>query len=259
MPRVLEFTFHRKDRVSHKEFTNFFPHPLDFANTQNPPLYLPGNWFGSASFSVNKIIAGSKGIIHIGAKTGQEAATYAKYVDKVLWIEPVPEVFETLLSNIESYQGQIAIRALVSSSSGETRQLTISNNTNSSSVYELVEYEDVWPGVDYVKSMDMQTITLVDLLHTHNINSEDYDILCMNTQGSELDILKGAGSILKQFTYIVGVVPTFNAYEGGCQLAEYNDYLQGFGFRECMRRYFGAKNDSSCYMDIAYQNNNFIM
>ena len=40
-----------------------------------------------------------KGVIHVGANTGQEMELYAKYKLPVVWIEPIPEVFETLKQN----------------------------------------------------------------------------------------------------------------------------------------------------------------
>lgn len=42
-----------------------------------------------------------KGIIHVGANTGQEMELYAKYKLPVVWIEPIPEVFETLQNNLK--------------------------------------------------------------------------------------------------------------------------------------------------------------
>lgn len=48
IPRMLEFTFLRKDRVSSKTPTTSFPHPLDRQNVQKngkPDFPLPGCWY----------------------------------------------------------------------------------------------------------------------------------------------------------------------------------------------------------------------
>ena len=46
VPRVMEFTFLRNDRITNSEFQSVFPHPLDFDNiTQNPPMVLPACWY----------------------------------------------------------------------------------------------------------------------------------------------------------------------------------------------------------------------
>lgn len=45
MPRVMEFTFQRRDRISRSAFVSSFPHPLDGDNTVNVTLPLPRCWY----------------------------------------------------------------------------------------------------------------------------------------------------------------------------------------------------------------------
>jgi len=46
IPRVIEMTLIRKDRVRSTEFARMFPHPLDFTNNPNEPdVPLPAPWF----------------------------------------------------------------------------------------------------------------------------------------------------------------------------------------------------------------------
>ena len=45
IPRVMEFTFLRRDRGLYESFQTQFPHPLDFDNTSNAPLHLPTCWY----------------------------------------------------------------------------------------------------------------------------------------------------------------------------------------------------------------------
>lgn len=45
MPRVMEFTFQRRDRIVRQAFVTSFPHPLDADNTINAPLPLPRCWY----------------------------------------------------------------------------------------------------------------------------------------------------------------------------------------------------------------------
>jgi hypothetical protein len=47
IPRVAEFTFLRNDRIVNPSYTNSFPHPLDFDNTENPHLPLPKCWYSN--------------------------------------------------------------------------------------------------------------------------------------------------------------------------------------------------------------------
>lgn len=50
IPRVMEFTFLRKDRISTGEFQGVFPHALDFDNTPNPSIVLPECWYYKRRF-----------------------------------------------------------------------------------------------------------------------------------------------------------------------------------------------------------------
>lgn len=45
IPRLMEFTFLRKDRVLTKSLSKSFPHELDSNNTAAAPLELPKNWY----------------------------------------------------------------------------------------------------------------------------------------------------------------------------------------------------------------------
>ena len=45
IPRVVEFTFHRRDRITNQTFCTSFPHPLDADNTAKKTLVLPPCWY----------------------------------------------------------------------------------------------------------------------------------------------------------------------------------------------------------------------
>ena len=53
------------------------------------------------------------GLIHIGANTGQERNEYEQYSLAVIWVEPIPEIFDQLKKNIASYQNQKAFEYLL--------------------------------------------------------------------------------------------------------------------------------------------------
>ncbi|MGC8170010.1 hypothetical protein, partial [Salmonella enterica] len=68
----------------------------------------------------------------------------------VLWIEPIPTVFETLQAYIANYPKQKAVQALITDRDGQEITLHIANNAGaSSSIFELGEHKDVWPDVAY--------------------------------------------------------------------------------------------------------------
>ena len=49
LPRIMEFTFYRNDRITKREYATQFPHPLDAENTAKAPLVLPRCWYRADS------------------------------------------------------------------------------------------------------------------------------------------------------------------------------------------------------------------
>ena len=45
IPRILEMTFYRNDRLKQRSYCQTFPHPLDHDNTKKRPLILPECWY----------------------------------------------------------------------------------------------------------------------------------------------------------------------------------------------------------------------
>jgi hypothetical protein len=45
IPRMMEFTFFRNDRINSRRFQSTFPHPLDRDNTSNSTVILPDYWY----------------------------------------------------------------------------------------------------------------------------------------------------------------------------------------------------------------------
>jgi hypothetical protein len=116
----------------------------------------PDDYLGSCS-----------GVIHVGANNGQERDDYARHNLKVAWIEPIPELFETLRQNISSLPDQVAINALIADQDGKPYTFHFaSNNGASSSILDLHSHKDIWPNVHYVRDIAMKSSTLKTALET---------------------------------------------------------------------------------------------
>jgi len=194
------------------------------------------------------------GVIHVGANTGQERNLYAKHGLRVLWIEPIPEVFNQLVSNIQDYENQSAIMALITDCDGKEYEFHISSNEGaSSSVFDLNLHKDIWPSVEYVSTLKLKSVTLPALLRINQLDPKKYDALVLDTQGSELLILQGCSEILPNFKYIQMEAADFEAYKDCCQLRDINQYLNLKGFREWGRKKFATHPNKGSYYDIIYR------
>lgn len=194
-----------------------------------------------------------RGVIHVGANAAQERMLYADKLLQVVWIEPLADVFRLLQGNIKDLPSQIGINALVGERDGEKTTFYVSPGTRAaSSIFPLKEVTEIWPDVTFESERVMITKTLPTLLAENNINLSDFQCLILDTQGSELMILRGAESILHVFDYIKLEVANFEAYSGCATLPQVTDYLLSLGFEEFSRRCFASSGERK-YYDIVYR------
>src|ERR1700687_1715656 len=116
-----------------------------------------------------------KGLIHVGGNTGQERALYAAQGLRVVWVEPIPDVFETLVKNLTDYPSQKAYRYLVAGEDGREFTLNTSNYGGvSSSILPLARHREMWPEVDYSGEIKMVGTTLPAFLGKERLRLAEY-------------------------------------------------------------------------------------
>jgi FkbM family methyltransferase len=202
----------------------------------------------------NRFLRSARGVVHVGANVGQERALYDRHGLDVLWIEPIPDVFAELVTNIASFPRQRALECLVTDRDDESYQFHIANNGGeSSSILPLKEHRDVWPKVDFTKTITLRSSTLATVLARERIDLERYNTLVMDTQGSELLVLKGAEPVLERFRFIKTEVPDFEAYAGCAQLGDITRFLGQRGYEELSRHRFATRAKGGSYFDVVYR------
>lgn len=195
-----------------------------------------------------------RGVIHVGANAGAERKSYAEKLLRALWIEPIPEVFRQLSDNLRGLRGQQAVQALVTDRDGERLELNVSSgNMASSSIFELHDHRKLWPRITMERKISVTSTTLPTLLHARGIDCDDYDALVVDTQGSELLVLRGAEPILHAFKYIKTEAADFESYRGCCRLDDIGAYLGGNGFVEVSRHCFKSLGGDLNYYDVLYR------
>ena len=195
-----------------------------------------------------------RGVVHVGANSGQERALYDSYRLPVLWIEPIPEVFATLQKNIASYPDQQAVQALVAAEDGvEVDFHVASNDGASSSMLEMAKHKDIWPTVDFKRSLRMTTRTLPTVVAAAGLDMTHYNGLIMDTQGSELLVLRGAVPLLHHFDFVKTEVADFESYKGCCQLSDLGPFMDEHGFDEIARHRFRNLEPGKAYYDVVYK------
>lgn len=172
----------------------------------------------------------------------------------VIWIEPIPELFNQLNANIRHLRNQRALLALVTDTDDREYRFNIANNNGmSSSILGFKQHKDVWPSVEYTNTILLRSITLTTLFQREQINASKYNALVIDTQGSELLVLLGSPPILSHFEYIKTEVADFESYEGCCQLSDINGFMVSHGYQELSRTRFASRARGGSYFDIVYR------
>jgi FkbM family methyltransferase len=172
----------------------------------------------------------------------------------VLWIEPVPESFAVLQENLRDFPMQRALQGLVTDKDDEPYDFHVaSNEGGSSSILEMDLHREVWPNVKFTRTIRLRSVTLATLLRRHAIEPSGFDVLVMDTQGSELLVLKGAEPLLGGIRYIVTEAADFSAYAGGCVLEDLAEFLGACGFVEHNRKEFAMHPAGGRYYNVLFR------
>lgn len=181
-------------------------------------------------FPLCEHLKNSSNVLHIGGNTGQERYIYEYFSINAAFVEPIPDVFEQLTENLKNFDNQKAFNFLFWRSTGETLDLNIANNNgSSSSLYDLDEHKILWPQVEFIDKISMKTISADEFI------KQKYwgfipDTIIMDTQGAELEILRGAEKLLRYVKYIRVEAADFQSYKGGCALKDLESFLKKRNF-----------------------------
>ena len=193
------------------------------------------------------------GVIHVGGNLGQERDLYAAHDLNVLWIEPIPGVFSKLAEHIADNPRQRALCQLITDVDNKEYTFHISDNEGqSSSILDFAGHKEIWPEVSFVKNITLKSMTLSSLLKRERIDLSKYDALVIDTQGSELLVLKGAVDLLPRFRFIQTEAANFASYQHGCQLSDLDDFLRQHGFHRAAINRFTPRAAVGAYFDVTY-------
>ena len=197
------------------------------------------------------------GVIHVGANVGQERHLYADRGLAVLWIEPIPSVFATLVDNIGEEPRQRAINALLLDKDDVEHVFHVASNDGaSSSIFDLHMHSDIWPEISYVTDLTMRSSTLPSVLKREGVELSEYDALVVDTQGSELFVLKGAEPILGGFRYIQTEAADFESYRDGALASQIMSFMKKHGFVLAYKQQMARHQSGGRYYELLFKNRN---
>jgi FkbM family methyltransferase len=163
-----------------------------------------------------------KGIIQAGANLGQECPYFRRYTSNIICFEPIPSVFNVLKNN----NPDISCYNIALGDVNEIRSMNIaSNEGQSSSFLDPLHHINEFKDIKFISNLNLE-IKRFDSL---DINIENFNVLISDTQGYEINVLKGFGKKLKSIDAIY-VEYCNELYVGDSNLDSISRYLKDYDF-----------------------------
>jgi FkbM family methyltransferase len=169
-------------------------------------------------------------VLDIGANAGQfgSALFAAGYSGSLVSFEPLPGPYQSLLNLAgKNTHWTVAPRSAVGSANGEIT-INVSQNSVSSSILPILEqHQNAAPRSAYVASEVVPIITLDVWLSQ---NPAERPFIKIDTQGYEMEVLKGAESTLRLASGIKVEVSIAPLYEGQPDYLSLIEFIRSAGF-----------------------------
>jgi len=142
-----------------------------------------------------------EGVLHIGAYECEEIGLYNQLGitnEQIIWIDALEsKVLEAKARNIPN-----VFQAVITDKDDDIVNFNLSNNGQSSSIFEFGTHAQEHPWVVYVNSFTLPTVTIDSFFERNNLNPSRYNFWNFDIQGAELLALKGASNAI-QFPQVI--------------------------------------------------------
>lgn len=195
-----------------------------------------------------------KNVLHVGADRGGELPQYLEMgVERVVWIEANPEVYQELLENLENMNitsiDSIPYNQLITDEDDIETDFNLyygwdaGHLVGNKGMSSVLKAKNSWWGSEcYRGTIKLNSLTLDTFIERNNL-SYNFDLLNMDTQGAELMISKGANEVLRNIKYINSEVTFYNtSYHNNPLFDDLNEYFEKFGFKHIQTELSGDKN-----------------
>ncbi|MES1981391.1 MAG: FkbM family methyltransferase [Pseudomonadota bacterium] len=179
-----------------------------------------------------------RGVFQVGASAGQEINGFiAQGIGTGIFVEPLPGAYQSLKETVSRQPGYFAVNAMCADVAGKKCNFYVSSGVGaSSSTLKPSGHLAAHPEVGFDTApiiLDSTTVDQIAADFRADMRSDvvdSIDLLYMDTQGAELNVLKGADQLLGQILYVFTEVSHGGLYENDVSLKELTDYLDTRGF-----------------------------
>jgi FkbM family methyltransferase len=181
----------------------------------------------SLSSIKNKYKIDITGLIHVGGHIGEEVSDYyIKGIDNIVIFEPLPQSFVQLESEVAKYQFK-KIKLINKALGSKNKQIEMNVCNQDGLCSSLLNPKHVLEQYPHIKFPNKQ---LVDMITMDSIIEENhnYNFLNMDTQGYELEVLKGAKKTLKKINFVYTEVNNTEVYENNALIEDIDKFLEKY-------------------------------
>ena len=147
--------------------------------------------------------------------------------NNIVWIDAIAsKVSEAIARGIPNIYN-----AVITDKDDEEIIFNVSNNVQSSSVLNFGTHLQEHPGVVYVDTLKLKSITIDTFFERNNIDASKYDLWNFDIQGAELMALKGAAKSIKYAKVIYLEVNEKELYQNCALVDEIDTFLSNYNFK----------------------------
>lgn len=166
------------------------------------------------------------GVIHVGGHIGQEMETYKKNnVENLIVFEPQKVPFQKLTDVVNSIGfDNINLINKALGSSCATVEMTCNDDGLCSSILNPKHVLEQYPNIIFDRKETVEMVTMDSVIG----KNYSYNFLNMDTQGYELEVLKGAKNTLKTIDCVYTEVNNTEVYENNALIEDIDYFLKGY-------------------------------
>ena len=182
----------------------------------------------SFSSLVHKYKINVSGVIHIGGHIGQELPSYKNSnVKNILIFEPQKGPFEKLskVANELNFENIILVNKALGNSNKNIEMICNKDGLCSSILKPKIVLTQ-YPDIKFDRTEEVEMITLDSYFAINENNT--YNFINMDTQGYELEVLKGALKTLEKIDAVYTEVNNAEVYENNALIQEIDEFLSSY-------------------------------
>jgi FkbM family methyltransferase len=180
-----------------------------------------------------------RGVIHVGGHVGDELSSYKQCgVENLILFEPQKHCYDKLCKKVQeiNFPNATVINKALGNRTGKIEMISDPTGLCGSILNPKLHLE-ISPDVVFSERFDVDISTLDDEIPENH----EYNFLNMDTQGYELEVLKGGVNTLNQIEYIYTEVNQVEVYENNAMIGELDEFLNQYDMERVVTGWHGSQ------------------